>query len=258
MKTLSMTNGFSFERCVQVTRRTLQMNKRTYALGIGGTFVGLYALWILAILFGVEAEGAQTSAMILGIGILIYHIAGYVLTAAIFSELQSPDSASQLLTLPATASEKLFSSWLISFVAYSVISFAVLTILLLLMYSTAGIFFGQHVNFTFSLAAIEPIQNVLSFMLFNSIFMLGAVFFRANNFLKTAFSILLFFLFLGIQSVILISLFTPGSIQSYSLVFPFTPQSELGMLFFQMIYTVPLTILFLVFSYFRLKNRQVV
>ena len=45
-----MTSGFSFERFLQVTRRTLQMNKRTYILGFGGTFIGLYALWLLVML----------------------------------------------------------------------------------------------------------------------------------------------------------------------------------------------------------------
>lgn len=258
MKSLPMTNGFTIERCIQVTRRTLQMNKRTYTLGFGGTFVGLYALWLLVTLYGSGAEGAETSAMILGIGILIYHVAGYVLTATVFSELQSPDSASQLLTLPATASEKLFSSWIISLILYTLITYAVLTVLLLLMFATSGLFFGESVNFTHSIAATEPTQNMLSYMLFNSIFMLGAVLFRGNNFLKTAFSILLFFLFIGIQSILLINLFTPDTIQSFSLSFPFALQSELGIVFFQLLYTVPLTALFLIFSYFRLKNRQVV
>ena len=253
-----MTSGFSFDRFLQVTRRTLQINRRTYILGFGGTFIGLYALWMLISLFGVGPAGAETAAIILGIGILIYYVAGYVLTATIFSELQSPDSASQLLTLPATATEKLFSSWIISFILYTLTTLILLTLLLLLMFATAGLLFGETVSFTFGIAALDPIQNILTYMLFNSVFLLGAVFFRGNNFLKTAFSILLFFLFIGIQSIIFINLITPGSIQSFSLSIPFALQSELGTIVFQLIYTVPLTAILLLFSYFRLKNRQVV
>lgn len=258
MKSLPMTDRFSSERFVQVTRRTLLMNRRTYILGFGGAIVGVYALWLLAMLFGVGPAEAATSALILGIGILIYHVAGYVLTATIFSELQSPDSASQLLTLPATAREKLISSWVISFLIYSLFTFAALSALLLLMYATAGLFFGQSVNFTSTMASIEPISNILSYMLYNSIFMLGAVFFRGNNFLKTAFTILLFSLFIGIQIILLINIFTPEPSQYFSLSLPLIMESDLGMLLFKLLYTVPITALFLTFSYFRLKNRQVV
>ncbi len=254
-----MTNGFTFERCKQVIRRTFEMNKRTYALGFGGAFVGLYSIWLLVMLFGFSPEGSETSAMILGVGILVYHVAGYVLTATIFSELQSPDSASQLLTLPATSGEKLFSSWVITFVLYTFVSFFVLTVLLLLMFVTGDFFIGQSVNLADSAAATDPLQNTLSYMLFNSVFMLGAVYFRGNNFLKTAFSILLFFLFLGIQGIILINLFGSGTMQSFTIRPPiFLQNLEHAALWFQAIYTLPLTALFLVFSYFRLKNRQVV
>ncbi|HKL15033.1 MAG TPA: hypothetical protein VJ915_05325 [Balneolaceae bacterium] len=257
MKTLPMTSGFSFHRFLQVTRRTLQIKRRTYTLGYSGTFIGLYALWLLAMLFGVGPAEAETSAMILGIGILIYHVAGLVLTATTFSELQSPDSASQLLTLPATTSEKLFSSWFISFILYTLTTLVVLAALLLLMFITSGLFFGESFKFAFGITALEPISNILTYMLYNSIFLLGAVFFRGNNFLKTAFSILLFFLLIGIQSIIFINLVSPDSIQTFSR-FPFGLQGELGRLLLQLIYTLPLTALFLVFSFFRLKNRQVV
>jgi len=133
----------------------------------------------------------------------------------------------------------------------------VLAALLLLMFITSGLFFGESFKFAFGITALEPISNILTYMLYNSIFLLGAVFFRGNNFLKTAFSILLFFLLIGIQSIIFINLVSPDSIQTFSR-FPFGLQGELGRLLLQLIYTLPLTALFLVFSFFRLKNRQVV
>lgn len=252
-----MTNGFSFDRFLQVTFRTLQINKRTYALGFGGFFVGLYGLWILAELFVSGTAEAQTSMMILGFGIFVYQIAGYVLTASAFSELQSPDSASQMLTLPATTSEKLSSAWGVSFVLYSALAFSTLFVLGFLMWATADLFFGESVSF--AMDALTPVQNLLTYLLFNSVFLLGAIYFRGNNFLKTAFSILLFFLFMGIQIIILMNVIGPDSVQSYTIHPPmFLQNIEYAQLLFQAIYTLPLTAIFLTFSYFRLKNRQVV
>lgn len=257
MKSLSMKNGFSFDRFLQVTFRTLQINKRTYALGFGGFFVGLYGLWILAELFVSGTAEAQSSTMILGFGILVYQIAGYVLTATVFSELQSSDSAPQMLTLPAAASEKLSSAWVVSFVLYSTLAFTTLFILGFLMWVTADLFFGRSVSI--AMDAITPVQNLLTYLLFNSVFLLGAIYFKGNNFLKTAFSILLLFLFIGIQSIILINYIGPESIQSFTIRPPMLLQNiEYAQLLFQAIYTLPLTVLFLTFSYFRLKNRQIV
>lgn len=259
MKSLSMANGFSSERFLQVSRRTLQINKRTYALGFGGFFAGLFGLWILANLFGAGPAGADTSMMILGVGILIYHIAGYVLTASAFSELQSPESASQFLTLPATTTEKLFSAWSISFLLYTVTAYAALFLLGILMWASADLFFGAPADFSFVMEAASPIQNLLTYLLFNSVFLLGSVYFRGNNFLKTAFSILLFFLFIGIQSILFINLIGPDSVQSFTIRPPlFLQNTGNAQLIFQVIYTLPITALLLTFSYFRLKNRQVV
>lgn len=254
-----MNNGFSYDRFLQVSRRTLEVNKRTYILGFGGFFVGLYALWIFAMLFGMGPAEADSSLIILGIGILAYHIGGYVLTSAAFSELQSPDSASQLLTLPATTSEKLWSAWIITFLLYSFLAFSILFGLSFLMWATTELLFGVPVNFNFMMEAVTPVDNALTYLLFNSIFLLGAVIFRGNNFLKTAFSILLFFLFIGIQGIILISLFGPETMQSFTIRPPlFLQDSAYAKLLFKTLYTVPLAALFLTFSYFRLKNRQVV
>ncbi len=256
MKSLSMTNGFSFDRFLQVTFRTLQINKRTYALGFGGFFVGLIGLWIFMKIFVSGHSTDQISMIILGIGILTYHIAGYVLTASAFGELQSSESASQLLTLPATASEKLFSAWVLSFLLYSTLIFSTLFILGFLMWSTAGLFIGIPVSFNI---AIVPLQNLLTYLLLNSVFLLGAIFFRGKNFLKTVFSILLFFLFIGIQIIILINVIEPESIHSFAISPPmFLQDSKFGILLIQAIWMLPLTAIFLTFSYFRLKNRQIV
>lgn len=254
-----MTQGFSFARFKQVTYRLLVINKKRYALGIGGTLIGLYAFWLLIGISNAQPNLRVSSTAILAFGTLIYQIGGYVLTASIFSELQSPGSASQFLTLPATTGEKLLSGWMISYVLYTATSFAGLTLLLILMRFSGNLFFGAEIQNMFRLTEIYLNNVVLVYLVFNSVFLLGAAYFKGNNFLKTAFSILLFFAFSGFLVIIITFLMGPNNI-----AFTIAPLSllntdnELLKILFQLSYTVPLTALFLTFSYLRLKNRQVV
>lgn len=250
MKSLPMTSGFSFERFKQVTRRLLVINKKKYALGIGGTLIGLYAFWLLIGIFNVQSSLRETSAAILAFGVLVYQIGGYVLTATIFSELQSPGSASQFLTLPATTGEKLLSGWVITYLLYTIAALLGFSLLLLVMTLTGHLLFSTEVGNISDFSEIYLNNVILTYLVFNSVFLLGSAYFKGNNFLKTAFSILLFFAFGGIVSIIMINFFGPNS---FRLVFE--PQ-DLNLLL-QLLYTLPLTALFLTFSYFRLKNRQV-
>lgn len=258
MKSLPMTSGFSFERFKQVTRRILVINQKTYALGIGGTLVGLYALWLLMMIFSSQSDSLKNSLTILALGTTIYHIAGYILTASIFNELHSVGSASQFLTLPATSGEKLSSAWIISFVLYTIVAIIGLSLLLFVIVLTGNIFFGLEFQSIFELINAYVNDISLTYLLFNSIFLLGAVYFRGNNFLKTAFSVLLFSMFVGFLAIV-----TLNFIESSNVWFTVAPLSlidtdnKMLQILFQMLYTLPLTALFLTFSYIRLKNRQV-
>jgi|AntRauTorcE11897_2_1112592.scaffolds.fasta_scaffold03344_3 hypothetical protein len=252
-----MTPGFSFERFKQVSYRSLVINKKRYALGIGGTLIGLYAFWLLMGVFSSQQTLRENSTAILAFGTVIYQIGGYVLTASIFSELQSPGSASQFLTLPATTSEKLFSGWVISYVLYTIVAFLGLSLLLLVMTLTANLFFSAEVQSISELTKIYLNNVVLVYLVFNSVFLLGATYFKGNNFLKTAFSILLFFAVAGFLVIFITFLVGPDNITFIIRPPMFLQNSEYAQLLFQIIYTLPLTALFLVFSYYRLKNRQV-
>lgn len=263
MKSLPMTQGFSFERFKQVTYRLLVINKKTYGFGIGGTLIGLYAFWLLMGILGSQQTLQQNSTIVLAFGTVIYQIGGYVLTASIFSELQSSGSASQFLTLPAKTGEKLLSGWVISYVLYTVVAFLGLSLLILVMSFTGNLLFDGELQSLSDLTKIYLNNVVLIYLAFNSIFLLGAAYFKGKNFLKTAFSIFLFFVFIGILMIILSNVISnfAGPIMFNWSVYPFAPFESSGMfkkLFLQLLYILPLTLLFLTFSYFRLKNRQVV
>lgn len=262
MKSLPMTSGFSFQRFKWVTYRLLIINKKRYAFGIGGTLIGLYAFWLLMGIFGSQQTLQENSTIVLAFGTVIYQIGGYVLTASVFGELQSPGSASQFLTLPATSGEKLFSGWVISYVLYTLVAFLGLSLLIIVMSFTGNLLFGGEFQNLSGLTEIYLNNVVLVYLVFNSIFLLGATYFKGNNFLKTAFSVFLFFVFMGILMIILSNVVShfAGPVQFSWSVYPLSFFENSGVfkqLFLQLLYVLPLTLLFLSFSYLRLKNRQV-
>ena len=258
MKSLPMTSGFSFQRSKWVTYRLLVINKKKYALGIGGTLIGLFAFWLLIGVFSAQQSLLESSAIVLAFGTVIYQIGGYVLTASVFSELQSPGSASQFLTLPATTGEKLFSGWVISYVLYTVVVFLGLSLLLLIMTFTSNLFFNAEIQNLTELTDIYLNNVVLVYLIFNSVFLLGATYFRGNNFLKTAFSILLFMAFVGFMMVIITYILGSNNITFTIAPFAyFNIDNTFLKILLQLLFTLPFTALFLSFSYFRLKYRQV-
>lgn len=253
-----MTQGFSLERFKRVTYRLLLINKKRYALGIGGTLIGLFAFWLLIGVFSSQQSLQESSAIVLAFGTVIYQIGGYVLTASIFSELQSPGSASQFLTLPATTGEKLFSGWMISYVFYTVVAFLGLSLLLMVMTFTGNLFFSAEIRSISALTDIYLNNVVLVYLFFNSVFLLGATYFKGNNFLKTAFSLLLFMAFVGFMMVIATYFMGPENFTfTIAPLAYFNIDNTILKLLFQLLFTLPFTALFLTFSYFRLKNRQV-
>lgn len=258
MKSLPMTPGFSFARLKQIITRLMIINKKTYALGVGGTLVGLYAFWLMMAIFNSENSPLEISMGALTLGTYVYRFAGYLLTASIFNELHSPGSASQFLTLPATTGEKLFSSWIISFVLYTIVAFIGISLLLCVIILTGNLFFDLELHSLSELFNAYVKNMSLSYLFFNSVFLLGAVYFKGNNFLKTAFSILLFLAFVGFLLIAIISFAGPENLTFWiALPYLFETDSKLLLLLVELLFTLPLTALFLTFSYFRLKNRQV-
>jgi ABC-type transport system involved in multi-copper enzyme maturation permease subunit len=262
MKSLPMSQGFSFERFKQVTYRLIHINKKKYAYAIGGTLAGLYAFWLLLGIFGSQQSLQENSTIVLAFGTVIYQIGGYVLTASIFSELQSPGSASQFLTLPATTGEKLFSGWTISYVLYTLTAFIGLSMLLLIMFFTGNILFDGEIQSLTELTRIYLNNVVLVYLVFNSIFLLGATYFKGNNFLKTAFSVFLFIVFIGLLMIVISNVVSnvAGPVMFSWSIYPLSYIEDGGIfkkLLLQLLYALPPTILFLTLSYFRLKNRQV-
>jgi|SRR6056297_486199 len=257
MKQLPMTSAYSIERFRQLLYRTLIMNKNQMLLGFGGAVAGLFLFWLVMMIFDPNAVVREKAVIVLAGGTMIYQIAGYVFSASIFKELNTKETAAQFLTLPATAAEKLSAAWTVTYLIYSVISMASLTILLLLMSMSGQLFFGSEFLNISSMTGIYLNSILLFYLMFNAVFLFGAVFFRKYNFLKTAFSILLFLFSIVIISAAVSLLYGPVQIHLFHPGLLNSAQSAFIRFLIELLYALPITLLFLYLSHRWIQNRQV-
>lgn len=177
----------------------------------------------------------STTAMIMTYG-------GYAFSSTMFNELNSAGSASQFLTLPASTLEKLTAAWLVSYVAYTAVGMAALYILSLIV--------GVNVS---SMSTFTSLSGFYIYTILQSVFLFGAIYFKANNFLSTLVAMLVFAIGLSLISITLNS-FIPNiapllfSVSSY-----FSVETPIG----GIVNTVIISLVFLGFAYLRLKNRQI-
>jgi hypothetical protein len=253
-----MSPGFSFDRFKQVTYRFLVLNKKSYSIAFGGALIGLYAFWLFQLTFD-NQNVKESTQLIFVMGVMLYQIGGLILTSAIFNELQLKESASQILTLPATSAEKLCSAWVVSYLLFTILAFITIALVLGLTTISAGLILEDS-----SLGMVDSNFNdftnfALTYLVFNSIFLLGAVYFKGKNFLKTGACIVLFtfgftVLIITIANLIAIENF---SMNLSSFLF-FSSGTPALVLLSQLIVDIPIATLFIILSYYRLKNRQVV
>ncbi|MEX0662862.1 MAG: hypothetical protein WEA58_15085 [Balneolaceae bacterium] len=249
MKTITQTSEFSFDRFLQVCKRFMAINQRTWAIGFAGALGLILAVWLMYDFVG-ERDILMYST-ISSLLQLLYLLGGLILTSSIFNELHNTGSASQLFTLPASTFEKLSAAWFLSYVCYTFIA----VILIVLLYTILGFTTDipeSVVNST--ITDMDLISQIFSYTTYHSIFFLGAVYFRKNNFMKTALSIILFFLSLVLLQFLLLATGFGSSILYSETILGFSFESAT---IFRIVISIAITVLFLFFSYIRLKNRQV-
>ncbi|HEX8548729.1 MAG TPA: hypothetical protein VF691_17325 [Cytophagaceae bacterium] len=192
---------------------------------------------------------------LIGFYLILMFLSGLIFTSQVFVELHDPKKSYAYILLPVSNLEKLIGSWLISGPLY-IAGFSFIVFIIQCLSSLVTEHFENAIG-VFSSAYFRAISAYLTF---HSVFFLGAVWFRKNNFLKTAFSIIIFFLSLALFSVAVFGLFFKG----------FHPNPDLGdhisagFGHWDLVHDIGkvvvcylLPLFFLVVSYFRLKERQV-
>lgn len=251
MKTITQTSGFSSDRFLQLCKRFIAINQRTWAIGFAGALGLVIVVWLMQNYLGVS--GLMIVVTIRNLTSLLFLLGGLIITSSMFNELHYTSSPSQIYTLPASTFEKLFAAWFLSYFCYTIIGVVIMYFINMILGFTPLI--PEHHDIVTPMADKygEIIgSSILTYTTYHSIFLLGAVYFRKNNLIKTALCIILFFLSLG---VIFILLFFVLGTESFKV--QMSAEAIFGLSGLRIAISIAVTFLFFFFSYIRLKNRQV-
>lgn len=256
MSTNSMMNDFSVSRFQLVLKRYMVLNQRTWGIGflcVAGFLLAIAILPTMSDMMNVQRPGFIA---IRGLTLSLYTLGGLILTSMIFNEVHSPTKAFQFLTLPSTTSEKLFAAWFTGSVIYTVVSMAAIFALSVLVEVIKGVNLGVWTPFNiFNPFTADVISTILGFFFYQSIFLLGAVYFKKNNFIKTLLVIIIFVL--GALFVLNIGLLIFGLSQNQEFFLNIQLDAQRWFNLLKYILGIGLTIFFIWLSYLQLKNKQV-
>jgi len=243
------------KRCYLVTRRFLVFNRQRWILGYGAGFGFLLLIWLIPIIIGTPESSHYSFDTVLSSALFIYTLGGLLLTSHLFYELHSSASAYQLLTLPATTLEMLFSAWLLSSIGYTLTVIIGLLGLSIVVETISAILMGSYANFSlFNPLRMDSLATMGTYLGYQSIFLFGAVYFRKNNFIKTLISIII--LFMVIAAVSVTTFFFIMSSQQNGVEAVEMGVNQYPSLYW-ILWIIVITAMYL-FSYFRLKKRELV
>lgn len=256
MKNLQPVNYLSTPRLLQLCKLTLYKNRKQWLTGLLAASGLIIAYWSIPALFSKIPELTGTTHIDYRAGGFVFLIWGLLVTSDIFQDLHSSTTAYQSLTLPATSVEKFLTAWIITLPIFLLVSFAAILILSLitsLFYSiiNSAVIFGPFIS-PFS---PETISFASSYFLYNSIFLLGAVLFRKNNFLKTILAIItIVFSFILITTVVMFII--PNVLDIDSFTYQIDSSSIPDII--SNTFTLVVAFTSLLLTYVLLKKRQVV
>lgn len=255
---MNTNSYFDINRLGHLLIRQLRMSSQ--ALWIGFAAVAGLVTFILSmtVIFGHEPLSFNA---FFGVIMPYFFAGGYVFTSTVFSELRTSHRGYLYLTLPASSLEKLTVSWLISSVLYVIASIAVLFIVNLLLIVVSTGLSGCHVP-VFNLFDPRILKIFAIYLVTQPIFLLGAIYFRRVNFLKTLLALFVVGIVIAVYSSFMARLIVFHNFHSFN-VGPDLPENCKN--FFENIFAPVVTNLFwyamgpffLIVTYFRLKERQV-
>lgn len=256
MKRIDQTSGFSTDRFLQVASRFWALHKKNWIIGLAG---GLGILFLLYLLQSGRPTGHTDKGLaVIGVGLTLYKFGGYFLTSGIFSELGKKSKASQLLTLPASTFEKFAAAWFLTYFTYSLLILGFLYIVGKILGLNPLLLSQQMSDPIINISKIYFLDALLTYTAVHSVFFLGSIYFENNNFLKTLLAIILFFIGLGIFTILIWTFYPDGShdVVNFSLSFG-SEHSPANLAIAGALFKIGVAVLFLFFSYRQLQNRQI-
>jgi hypothetical protein len=247
---------FNIERLRFLLLRQLRFNTQTLLVGFGAVVGLIVFILSMSLVFGSDT---LSSKGFFHLTMPFLFIGGYIFTSTIFSELRTPDRSYLYLTLPASTFEKLIVSWFITSVLYIIVSLVVMYVINILLMIVAVAFTTKVVPL-FNLFETSSLRQYGIYIVTQSVFFLGAIYFRRTNFLKTLLSIFLLQVIILIYTSLVARMIVFHNLQSMNFGNLFIGKDFTGetiTLVAKILFWYCMTPFFLLVSYFRLKERQV-
>ncbi len=250
-------NQFSLQRFTLLMQRYIMFNSKTWLIGIGAISGVMLVIGLITAYF---SQGYFDVRSLVNTGQTIIFIGGFIITSMAYNEIHTPARSQFYLTLPATTAEKLFSHWLITSILFVLISNVLLSLVLLLANAIGYVAWAVPINM-FNPFTQANLQLMAIYVVVQSIFFLGALYFRKNNFLKTILSVFVIAMALNLIAILFAwLLFGQTSFDgNFHSINP-----EMGSYFeitlpkiMKTIFYIVLVPFCLVVSYFKLKEREV-
>ena len=191
-----MNRYFDIKRFSSLLLSDLYLNLRTSLIAL----VAVFGVLVIA-LIGLSFPGSDPEAHFV-LYTVTFVLGGIFIASAMFAPLNDPRSAISFLTLPASSVEKYGSRFLVStfgvFLGATLIYEAAAIVAALIVLVFGGGFRPDLVN-PFTLANLEVIQ---SFLVMQTWFLFGSVYFRRHSLIKTLLSFVVFVFLMAIITFI--------------------------------------------------------
>jgi len=255
---MNKNSYFDINRIGYLLIRQLRFSSQTLLIGFGAMAGFIIIVLTLSVIFGKPEPVTKT---FFGLVMPFFFIGGYIFTSNIFSELRTSHRGYLYLTLPASTLEKLIVSWFISSVLYVAASIVVMFAINIISKSVVAIFSANQVP-VINLFSHSVIRMYAVYMVIQSVFLLGAIYFRKANFFKTLLSLFVISIAIAMYTSLTARLIVFHNFRAihFDNNMPDNWQDFFTNIFapvIKVLFWYCLAPFFLVVSYFSLKERQV-
>ena len=185
----------SLNRISLLIKRYVFMNLKTHLIYLAGAaaillMLSLLTTWWLRENMIFINQNQMKAVAIFG---------GFIITSKVFKEISSKHRGWFYMMLPANPIEKVLAYWLTTSIGYIVIASIAMVVLSIITSLITSIFFKTAL-YVYNPVDKTGLMFMVHYCIFQSVFFLGAISFRKNNFLKT---ILAMFVVIVVVAIIL-------------------------------------------------------
>jgi hypothetical protein len=201
MKKLPAGDAFSTARVWQLMKHFITLHRKSWEYTIYLILAGILMLYVLVfsladpenIIRGTGDEEAGIQQW--------YLLLGCLLSSRLFIEIHKPSTSWQFLSLPTTSVEKFTAAWMIAVPFYTILAIGVGLVLMFINTGVGFVYFGELLEVQVSLTGL--IKSFAIYLIWSSVFLWGAVYFKSLHFIKTT-SLAVLVIFIVVASLALL------------------------------------------------------